>query len=390
MSELRGRLLIGGRTVPGVLRFAGERITSIEIDSDPSPSTELPLVAPGFVDLHVHGSGGHDPVGELAEMAAALARAGTTAFQPTLFPAAPRELGTIAEKVWSDAQTCNASTSTPMARVVGLHLEGPFVNPLRAGALPREVLAEPSVAGLREIVGPASGGGRGIRTVTLAPELRGSADLISELVRMDIRVSLGHSAATAEDARRAALAGAVGATHLFNAMSGIHHREVGLAGFALTSEALYAELIGDLVHVGADAIHLALSARGPKGLCLVSDALKGAGHGCDVFQWHGRDHERHDGAWYFRASPTSEKQLAGSALSQLEMVQQLVRQGILSAEEALTMASETPARALGMERELGSFAPGLRADAVVLHPRTLDLQSVLVGGRVVSPMALRQ
>jgi N-acetylglucosamine-6-phosphate deacetylase len=301
-----------------------------------------------------------------------------------MFPAAPKALGAIAEQVWQRAIACNASAATTgTARVVGLHLEGPFVNPERAGALPREVLAEPSLAALREIVGPATGGGRGIRTLTLAPELRGASDLIGELVRLGIHVSLGHSAATAEDARSAARAGAVGATHLFNAMSAIHHREVGLAGFALTSHALYAELIGDLVHVGADAIRLALTARGPKGLCLVSDALKGAGHGCDVFHWHGREHERHDGAWYFREKTGAEKRLAGSALCQLEMVQQLVRQGVVSVEEALTMAAETPARALGLERELGSLAPGLRADIVVLHPRTLELQSVLVGGRAV-------
>ena len=383
MSELRGQLLIGGRIVPGVLRFSGERIASIGIDAPPPQDANLPLVAPGFVDLHIHGFDGHDPVDELPQMAAALARVGTTAFQATMFPAAPKELGLIAEQVWQRAQSCNSSTAgAAMARIVGLHLEGPFVNPLRAGALPKEVLAEPSLASLREIVGPSTGGGRGIRTVTLAPELKGSSDLISELVHLGIHVSLGHSAATSEDARKASRAGAVGATHLFNAMSGIHHREVGLAGFALTSNALYAELIGDLVHVGADAIRLALAARGPKGLCLVSDALKGAGHGCDVFHWHGREHERHDGAWYYRESAGAARKLAGSALCQLEMLQQLVRQGVVSVEEALTMATETPARALGLERELGSLAPGLRADIVVLDPRTLELKSVLVGGRV--------
>ena len=279
MSELRGRLLIGGRMVPGVLRIAGERIASIDIDGAPAPDADLPILAPGFVDLHVHGFGGRDPVGALPEMASALARAGTTAFQPTLFPAAPRELGALAAEVWRRAESCNASASTPpTARIVGLHLEGPFVNPVRAGALPRETLAEPSIAALRELVGPSTGDGRGIRTVTLAPELRGARELITELARLDMRVSLGHSAATCEEAHAAARAGASGATHLFNAMTGMHHREVGVAGFALTSHALHAELIGDLVHVGGDAIRLALAARGPKGLCLVSDALKGAGH----------------------------------------------------------------------------------------------------------------
>lgn len=384
MNELRGRLLIGGHLTPGVLRWEGERIASMDIGGDVEARGDLPIVAPGFVDLHLHGFGGHGPLDHLPQMAASLARVGTTAFQPTLFPAAPALLGELAAGVWSHAEQSNRSdTGAPVARVVGLHLEGPFVNPLRAGALPKEDLAEPSLAALRAIVGPATGGGRGIRTITLAPELPGCADLITECARLGIRVSLGHSAATADDARRAARAGAEGATHLFNAMSGVHHREVGLAGFALTSTALYAELIGDLVHVGADAIRLALSARGPKGLCLVSDALQGAGSGCDVFHSHGRDHERRGGAFYYPPGAGSEARLAGSAMSQLEMVQSLVQNGVVSVEEALIMASESPARALKLEKELGFLAPGLRADLVVLDPRTLELKSVIAGGRAV-------
>src|SRR6185436_14712967 len=141
VSELRGRLLIGGRMVPGVVRFAQGRITSIDIDSAPSHAAELPILAPGFVDLHVHGFGGHDPLDALPQMAAALARVGTTAFQPTLFPDAPTRLGETAERVWVSAQRCNkARDGVPTAHIVGLHLEGPFVNPVRAGALPRESL----------------------------------------------------------------------------------------------------------------------------------------------------------------------------------------------------------------------------------------------------------
>lgn len=385
MNELRGRLLIGGRLVAGVLRWSGERIASIDIGSEPTVHSELPIIAPGFVDLHIHGFAGHDPIDRLPQMAAALARVGTTAFQPTMFPAAPALLGELCERVWREGERCNRDgTSAPMSHVIGLHLEGPFVNPQRAGALPKEDLAEPSLAALRDIVGPATAGGRGIRTLTIAPELPGSAELIVELVRLGVRVSLGHSAATAEDARTAVRRGAVGATHLFNAMSGIHHRDVGLAGYALSSSALHAELIGDLVHVGADAIRLALAARGPKGLCLISDALQGAGSGCDVFHSHGRAHERRGGAWYYPPNGGADARLAGSAMSQLEMVQGLVKNGVVSVEEALMMAAETPARALGLERELGLLAPGARADVVVLDARTMELKSVLVGGRPIS------
>ena len=382
--ELAGRLLVAGRLVPGSVSFEAGRITAVREDPDPPPGERaraLPVVAPGLVDLHVHGFGGCDPLEDLAGMAAALARAGTTAFQPTLFPAAPPALGAIADRVHAACTAHAAQADGRGARPVGLHLEGPFVNPLRAGALPLEDLAEPSREALRALLGPATGDGRGVRTLTLAPELPGAAELVAELARAGVRVSLGHSQATAAEARAAARDGAVGATHLFNAMGPLHHREVGLAGFALSERALFAELIGDLEHVGADAVRLALAARGPRGLCLVSDALRGAGTGCDRFHWHGREHEVHHGTAYYpagdgRAAP----QLAGSAMSQLEMVRRLVERGVTSLEEALTMACETPARALGLEGELGRLAPGARADLIVLEGPDLRLRKVLVGG----------
>ena len=388
---LAGRLLQGGELVPGRLLIEGGRIASIEVGGVADlEASELPIVAPGLIDLHVHGHGGADPERDLAAMACSLARAGTTAFQPTLFPADPERLGATAAAVWEAAGALGADPGA--ARAVGLHLEGPFVNPEAAGALPPSSLAEPSVEGLRAILGPATGDGRGVRTVTLAPELPGSQELVLELARSGVRVSLGHSRAKAGEARSAARAassasagssGAVGVTHLFNAMSGVHHRAMGLAGFALSDRAVHAELIGDLIHVRPEAVELALAARGPSGLCLVSDALPGAGTGCEVFHWHGREHEVEDGAAWFRAplpgGGRGERALAGSAMSQLEMVRRLVERGVVGLGEALTMASEAPARALGLEAELGRLAPGARADVLVLGAG-LGLRDVLVGG----------
>lgn len=377
MSELVGRLLVDGQLVVGRLRHAAGRIEGLE-RIEVRAAAQLPIVAPGLVDLHVHGYGGCDPVEQLPGMARALARAGTTAFQPTMFPAEPGVLGRVCERAWQAAQ----ALPSDCARAIGLHLEGPFVNPERAGALPRGDLAEPSLAALRAILGSATGDGRGVRTVTLAPELPGAAELIAELVRCGVRVSLGHSKATSADARSAARAGAQGATHLFNAMNGIHHREVGLAGFALIEQALVAEIIGDLVHVGGEAVELALAARGPAGLALVSDALRGAGTGCDVFHSHGREHVIRDGTAYYPPGPErAEAQLAGTAMGQLDMVRRLVSRGVLGIEDALRMAAETPARALGLERELGVLAPGARADLLVLRGPELELAEVLVGGR---------
>ncbi len=380
MIELQGRLLLAGRLLHGRVRIEGERISSVS--EEPGDGANLPVIASGLIDLHIHGFGGCDPLEDLPGMARALARAGTTACQPTLLPAEPARLGREAERIWASAQSWNTAAAGNGARAVGLHLEGPFVNPLRAGALPREDLAEPAPESLQAILGPASGSGRGIRTMTLAPELAGAGALIHELVRCGIRVSLGHSQASAEEARAAARAGAQGATHLFNAMGPLHHREMGLAGFALCEGTLFAELIGDLVHVGADAVRLALAARGPRGLCLVSDALLGAGTGCERFHCHGREHTVRDGAaWLPAASEGDPPRLAGSALSQLEMVRRLVQRGVVSLEEALTMASATPARALGLQADLGRIAPGARADLIVLSGPDLALAEVHVGGR---------
>lgn len=367
MNELRGRLLVHGALQPGVVRWEGGALTAIELD--PTVAADAPIVAPGFCDLHVHGFGGTEPLTDLAGMAAALARHGTTSFQPTLFPRAPERLGREAEQVWRAAERLPRG----VARPVGLHLEGPFVNPRKAGALPIDDLATPSVDALRTIVGPGTGDGRGIRTMTIAPELDGARELIDELGRLGVRASLGHSLANVADARAAARAGALGLTHLYNAMSGLHHREAGLATFGLTTDGVHCELIGDLVHASAEAVELALRARGPEGLCLVSDALPGAGTGCDVFDVHGRAHHVRGGAAWIDGDT-----LGGSVLSQLEMVRLLVERGVCGPVDALTMAAESPARALGLE-DRGVLAVGQRADLVVLG-EGLRLERVVVGG----------
>jgi N-acetylglucosamine-6-phosphate deacetylase len=164
----------------------------------------------------------------------------------------------------------------------------------------------------------------------------------------------------------------------------LHHREAGLAGFALTDGALFAEIIGDLVHVGAEAFELALRARGTTGLCLVSDALSGAGTGCDRFHSHGRDHLVADGAAFYPPSAEgAAPQLAGSASSQLEMVRKLVHRGVVALPDALAIASATPAAALGLEKEIGALRLGLAADLIVLRGKGLELEQVLVGGNPV-------
>jgi len=384
VAERSGLLLLDGDLVPGSVHFSAGRITHVVrgLAGAAAVAAELPVVAPGLVDLHIHGYAGAEPIADLAGMARALARVGTTAFQPTLFPEQPAALGKTCRELWKRAQT---GAALPGARVLGLHLEGPFVNPRMAGALPLGSLAEPSPAALDALLGSAGPGEHGVRTMTLAPELAGSADLVRELVARGVRVSLGHSMASASETRAAAQAGASGVTHLFNAMSKLHHREVGLLGFALSQDALCAEIIGDLVHVGREAFELTLRARGVEGLALVSDALEGAGTGCDHFECHGTMHRIRDGAiWIDDASAPGGSRLGGAATPQLGAVQRLVRAGVVSLPDALRMAAETPARSLGLEKELGRLVVGARADLIVLD-QNLELSEVLLGGKNFEP-----
>ena len=376
-GELRGRLLLEGSFVPGRILIEDGRIQAVELGEEYRARGHL--IAPGLVDLHIHGYGGANPVRDLSAMALALARTGTTAFVPTTFPQAPALLGSTCAALWNEAQRLHSG-----ARVLGLHVEGPFVNPAKAGALNVADLAEPSPAGLRQLLGPSGGDAHGIRIATVAPELSGADDLIDELVRSGVRVSLGHSLATAEEARRAARRGASGATHLYNAMGGVHHREPGLATFALCDDALISEIIGDLVHVGADAFTLALRARGPEGLALVSDALAGAGSGCEVFESHGHRVVLDAGAFWIEdrdaAGRPGPRTLTGAATSQWEAVRRLHAKGVCSLEEALCMASETPARALSLGDELGRLVPGAHADLLEIDPESLELRRVFVAG----------
>lgn len=373
MSERVGRLLLGGALVPGRLCFERGRITAVE--RLPAVAEEAPILAPGLIDLHVHGYGGRGP-DDLRGLSRALAAAGTTAYLPTLFPDAPERLGQQAETLWQRRADAQGG-----ARVLGLHLEGPFVNPTRAGGLPADRLHAPSPGALRALLGSATADGRGIRQLTLAPELPGARELVAELTTLGVRVSLGHSSASAAEAARAAERGARGATHLFNAMDAIHHRQATLASYALAHDALVAEIIGDLVHVGAEAFRIALRARGPLGLALVSDALKGAGTPEAEFESHGRRCRVKGGAiWLIEDDPAAPARLTGAEACQLEAVRRLVRAGVVELAQALTMASESPARALGLERELGRLVPGARADLLALDPRTLALREVLLGG----------
>ena len=305
------------------------------------------VVAPGFVDLHVHAAGGYPaqgPAADLPALAAALVRSGVTSFLATAFTGPLDEVRALV-------------TSPLPATCAGIHLEGPWLSPAAAGAQPPTHLRPIDLPEALALVdaGP-------VRVVTVAPELPGALDLVEALVGRGVRVSLGHSTSSYDEALAAVTAGATGITHCFNAMSQLGGREPGLVGAALSAPGLVVEVIADGVHVHPASVRALHAARGAAGVALVSDCVDGCA---------GSEALRRDGDVLRLPDGT----LAGSALSLADAVRHVVSWGI-PLEDALAMASTTPAAALGLDVAL---RPGARADVVVLDG-DLRVRHVLVGG----------
>lgn len=333
-------------------------------------------VAPGLVDVHLHGSGGYDVMSgdpeHLAGLSRFLAERGTTAFLATTLSAPPEVLEQVARAAgasWT-AHPSASALATAGAELLGLHLEGPYLNPAKAGAHAPATLRpldREEVARLQRL----SGGS--VRLITLAPELARAEDL-RDLRTQGIRLSAGHSQATCAEAQEAFRAGVDEGTHLFNAMPPLGHREPGLAGAVLATDGVFAQLILDFVHVHPAVAKVAIRAKGPGQVLLVTDALSLTGLPSGRYQWDGRPVEVRPDAIYLVDGP-----LAGSNLTLLEAVHHAVDLGF-TLPEAWRMASLTPARALGLEGRKGNLTPGTDADLLLLGG-DLSLQGVYCRGR---------
>lgn len=317
---------------------------------------------PGMIDTHVHGGGGAQcntsAADEVAAVAAFHASHGTTSLLATTVSAGIDELE-------------GSLRAIAAAGVLGAHLEGPFLNPLRPGAMDPESFVEPSPHVLERLVG----GGQ-VAMMTVAPELPGARELIAALAGWGIVASLGHSDASYESARAGVRAGACAVTHLFNAMAPFHHRGPGLVGAALDMDELSCELICDGVHADPVAMRLALAAKGVGGLRLVTDAISAAGLG-DGEAMLGRSRVAVAGG---RATLPGSGTIAGSTLTMDAALACAVRWLGVTVEQAVTMASANPARLLGLHDRKGAIAPGYDADLAVLD-EDLRACSTMVAGR---------
>ena len=364
-----GRLVLDGRVAPGRLTVADGVITAIELDdATMEAGAAEPLVAPGFVDVHVHGWGGHDAMGDAAAldgMARALLRHGVTSFLPTAVTAPLPALVAFAERVrrWMPAAPEDG------AQPLGFNVEGPFLSAARRGAQDPASLVIPADVPFAELE-PAL---EGLRLITIAPELPGALELIRWLADRGVAVSLGHSAATLAAGRAGYGAGATTTTHLFNAMTGVDHHAPGLAVAALTDDDVYVELIADGLHVDPALWPIVTRVKPIGRLILVSDAISLAGTGDGRAQIGGLELEVSGG----RATLAGTTTLAGSVIALDDAVRHLVRSGV-ALPAAVAAASGNPLAMLGIT-DRGRIAIGRRADLVELDG-DLRVRRVMRGG----------
>jgi N-acetylglucosamine-6-phosphate deacetylase len=365
-SSLHGRILTPNGWVRGDIHFDA-RIVAIRSDhADPRGEDEVPLIQPGYIDLHVHGGAGVDIMqgGDTATtVARAHARHGTTAMLGTTMTAHADDIVHALQGLSSAIAQRAAGT----ARVLGVHLEGPFISAERLGAQP-PLMVEATLDEVRRLHAIAP-----IKVLTLAPEIGQHQALIPALCALGIRVQLGHSAGTYADGVAALEAGAAGFTHLFNGMTGVDHYHPGIATAAL-AHAEYAELIPDLQHVHPGAIRTALRAI-PRLYC-VTDAT--AATGMPDGEYALGVQRVHKCLGCVRLESGS---LAGSALTMDQALRNLVALG-LALDDASNRVSRFPADYLGLQ-DRGRVQPGAWADLVVLD-HDLRVQQVVVEGECIA------
>jgi len=327
---------------------------------------------PGLIDVHIHGAGGGDVMDgtpeSLRTFASTLARLGTTGFLGTttaLPDGVNRHLAVAAEYTGRDLGG---------ATMLGLHLEGPFVNPERKGGLPREALWPPTPAAVRDILEVTAGA---LRMMTIAPELEGGLAAIETLAANGVIPSFGHSDATYEETKAGIAAGIRHATHLFNAMRPFHHREPGPLVALHEAEHVTVQLISDDVHVNRHVVAWTFRTFGPQRCNCTTDGIRVIGLPEGAHHFAGKTHVSSGGTARY-----ADGTLIGTAVPLLEIVHRFQRFTGCPFATAVDTASRVPARLLGLGDRKGAIAPGYDADLVLLESDG-SVYATLVGGRLV-------
>jgi len=383
-----GDLILPGRVISaGSLVIDAGRIVAVESRRiDPEGATVVDasdcFVAPGFIDVHVHGLHGHDTLdgeGAVARIAALLPRYGVTAFCPTTVACAPDDLRGVLHQV----RQARVSPLAGSARVLPAHLESNFINPEYNGAQPAECLrtvADDLGDGFysgRDVLDVIAACRPDVGIVTMAPELPGGLDLVRTLTTAGHRVALGHSGADYDTAIAAIEAGARHATHLFNRMTPMSHRAPGLPGAVLAREDVTVELICDGYHVHPSMCRVAVAAKGPEGVMAITDATAGAGlPSGSVARLGGRTIQVRAQAAFLEDGT-----LAGSTLTMDRAFRNVVNDVGGSLVDAAMLCSTSPARALGLSG-FGVLAEGCAADLTILDRAFRVVRTLIAGHEV--------
>ncbi|MBS7607389.1 MAG: N-acetylglucosamine-6-phosphate deacetylase [Candidatus Bathyarchaeia archaeon] len=356
----------------GYVLVNGDKIFGISLDK-PKDVSEIHkyddcILTPGFIDIHTHGGFGIDVTysseKDIIELSRILPTTGVTAYMPSTVTDSSEQIEMAIKRINSASRVRGGS------KILGIHLEGPYLNPLRGGAQSAEYMRKPSLEEFERFYGMSHGL---VKRITIAPEIEGGIDFIREVIgRFGVKVSLGHSDATYEQTSSAIDAGANIITHIYNGMREFHHREPGIVGAALMAKNVYVEIIADLIHLHPATISLILKCKGSNKTILVTDATSGAGLKNGVYWLGPRKVIIKNGV-----ARTEDGILAGSTISMIKAVQNILKVGF-PLKEAIRMATTTPCNAMDL-RSIGRISRGYKADVLIMN-KQLEIVEVYIDG----------
>lgn len=330
------------------------------------------VIAPGLIDTHIHGINGfgaeEGTIEDIAGMAASLPAFGVTSFFPTI---APMSLSSTEKAIRSVVEAPRGAKSS---RILGIHLEGPFISREKKGVQQESCIKDVDIDLLRHYWDVSEGS---IISMTVAPELKGMRELVNEAQRLGITLLAGHTNATYEQMLEGIEAGILHATHFFNAMRSMHHRDPGVVGAILIHPELSCELIADGVHVHPALVEFLVKEKSAGKIVLVTDSLKPAGLPPGIYTAKGDEVTERGGVFCRIADGT----IAGSSLTLNRGVANMLSYGV-EAADALVMASLNPARVYGLERSYGSLLPGRTADLIIADDQ-MQIAASLIDGEFV-------
>lgn len=360
--------------------FSEGKITDIDLEEninlqliDKIIDGEGQFLSPGFIDIHNHGNTGNDIMDSREETIDNIGqfhvKNGVTSYLGTIITSSYDNIIAAIKNI------VNYKNKKSLSQLLGIHLEGPFFSVLKKGAQPEKYIKEPDIDIIKEFVELAKDK---LKMVSIAPEAYGAIEVISYLKEKDITVAMAHSNATFDEAKRGINHGVTVATHLFNGMREFNHREPGIIGAALTDNRVYCEIIYDKIHLHDETVKIALKIKGADKIVLVSDAMRAAGLKDGQYELGGQKVIVNNGA-----ARLENGGLAGSTLNLKNAVYNMVTMLNIPIQDAITMASLSPAKAIGVDNFKGSIEIGKDVD-MLLFDDNINISAVFINGNSVN------